>query len=295
MASRTLSPRRPRPITGGVTVSQYLPGTFDVAIRLACFGAVLGVVAALEWKHPRRGRVVARRRRWPGNVALVVVSTLAARLIIPFAAVGAAAVARAQGWGLLNHLALAQWMEIILAVLALDLLIYGQHVAFHMQPWLWRLHRTHHSDPDLDVSTALRFHPVEIMLSLLLKCAAVIVIGAAPVAVLIFEILLNATAMFNHGNIALPPPLDAFLRLFVVTPDMHRVHHSIDRRETDSNFGFNLPWWDWLFGTYRPQPAVGHATMTIGLGDFREVDDQRIDQLLVQPLRRGVIERADHG
>lgn len=272
-----------------------VPSGLETAIRLGCFAVVLAFVAALEWLLPRRNRLLARRQRWPGNLAMVGIATVAARWIIPFAAIGVAATAQARGWGLLNRVALPGWVETGAAVIALDLVIYGQHVAFHAQPWLWRLHRTHHSDPDLDVSTALRFHPVEIMLSLLLKCAAVLLIGASPLAVLIFEILLNATAMFNHGNVALPPWLDAVLRRFLVTPDMHRVHHSINRRETDSNFGFNLPWWDWLFGTYRPQPAAGHDAMTIGLADFRAGRDQRIDQLLVQPLRHNVIRGTDNG
>jgi len=267
---------------------------FDVAIRLGFFAAVLALIVAVEWAVPRRTRLLQRWQRWPHNVALVAIATLAVRLVIPVAAIGVAGTAEAQGWGFLNQVALPDWMKIAIAVIMLDLVIYGQHVAFHAQPSLWRVHRTHHSDPDLDVTTALRFHPVEIMLSLLVKLVAVGVIGASPLAVLIFEVLLNATAMFNHANIALPLPIDAVVRRFLVTPDMHRVHHSIDVRETNSNFGFNLPWWDWLFGTYRAQPAAGHRGMTIGLSEFREGRDQRIDQLLLQPLRRDVIEGADH-
>ncbi|MBX9858317.1 MAG: sterol desaturase family protein [Sphingomonas sp.] len=270
-------------------------GGFDAAIRLVCFGAVLALMAALEGALPRRTRVLRRWQRWPNNVALVGIATVAVRLIIPFAAIGVAATAEAQGWGLLNQFALPDWVEVAAAVMLLDLVIYGQHVAFHAQPWLWRVHRTHHSDPDIDVTTALRFHPVEIMLSLLVKLVAVGVIGASPLAVLIFEVLLNATAMFNHANIALPLPVDAVVRRFLVTPDMHRVHHSIDARETNSNYGFNLPWWDRLFGTYRAQPLAGHQGMTIGLCGFRAGSDQRIDQLLVQPLRQDVVEGADHG
>lgn len=270
-------------------------GGFEAAIRLVCFGSVLALVMALEWALPRRAPLLRRRQRWPGNIALVGIATVAARLIVPVAAIGVAASAEARGWGLLNRIALAPWAEIAVAVVMLDLVIYGQHVAFHAQPWLWRLHRTHHSDPDLDVTTALRFHPAEILLSALVKLAAVAALGASPLAVLIFEILLNATAMFNHGNIALPPPIDAVLRRVLVTPDMHRVHHSIDPCETNSNFGFNLPWWDWLFGTYRAQPAAGHQEMTIGLAVFRADRDQRIDQLLVQPLRQGVMGGEDHG
>lgn len=226
---------------------------------------------------------------------MVGIATVATRFIVPFAAIGVAATAEAQGWGLFNQIALPDWVEVAVAVVVLDLVIYGQHVAFHMQPWLWRIHRTHHSDPDLDVTTALRFHPIEILLSLLIKLGAVLFLGASPLAVLIFEVLLNATAMFNHSNIALPLSVDALLRRVLVTPDMHRIHHSIDARETNSNFGFNLPWWDWLFGTYRAQPAAGDMGITIGLSGFRASRDQRIDQLLIQPLRPAVIEGADHG
>lgn len=261
-------------------------GDFDLAVRLACFGAILALTTALEAVLPRRGRLLRRWQRWPGNIALLGIATAVARLIIPVAAIGVAAAAEARGWGLLNQAALPPWMKIATAIILLDLVIYGQHVAFHVQPWLWRIHRTHHSDPDLDATTALRFHPAEILLSMLVKMAAIVVLGAPALAVLIFEVLLNATATFNHGNIALPSAPDAVMRCFLVTPDMHRVHHSIDGRECNSNFGFNLPWWDWLFGTYRAQPAAGHQRMTIGLHGFRSGRDQRIDQLLVQPLRR---------
>lgn len=270
-------------------------GGFDVPVRLAFFGSVLALMIVLEWALPFRPRLLRRWQRWPNNVALVGIASLATRMIIPFAAIGVAATAEARTWGLFNQVPLPAWVEIAIAVMMLDLVIYGQHVAFHAQPWLWRLHRTHHSDPDLDVTTALRFHPFEIMLSLLIKLAAILVFGVSPLAVLIFEILLNATAMFNHSNIALPQSVDAILRRFVVTPNMHRVHHSIDLREANSNFGFNLPWWDWLFGTYRPQPAAGYQAMTIGLAGFRAGRDQRIDQLLVQPLRQDVIEGSGHG
>ena len=177
-------------------------------------------------------------------------------------------------------------------MLLLDLTIYGQHVMFHAVPFLWRMHRMHHADLEFDVTTGLRFHPVEIALSMLIKLAAVVVIGAAPIAVLIFEVALNATSMFNHGNVRLPAQLDRMLRLVVVTPDMHRVHHSIDRRETDSNFGFNVPWWDRLFGTYCAQPALGHDGMTIGIDRFRERRELWLDRMLWQPLRQDVPVRS---
>ncbi|OYW22593.1 MAG: sterol desaturase [Sphingomonas sp. 12-62-6] len=271
------------------------PGAAYLAIRLGCFAGVLVLMATLERLRPRRTQILARVQRWPGNLALIVIDSIAARLVLAAAAIGVAALSQAQGWGLLELVALPGWVEIVLAIMLLDLVIYGQHVAFHSVPWLWRVHRMHHSDPEIDVTTALRFHPVEIILSLAIKGVAIAAIGASPLAVLIFEIVLNATAMFNHSNIALPLWLDALLRRVLVAPDMHRVHHSVGRAETNSNFGFNLPWWDWLFGTYRAQPAAGHNGMTIGLEEFRGVRDQRIDQLLVQPLRGTSIKGADHG
>jgi sterol desaturase/sphingolipid hydroxylase (fatty acid hydroxylase superfamily) len=176
----------------------------------------------------------------------------------------------------------------LLGFLALDLAIYAQHVAFHKAPLLWRLHRMHHADPDFDVTTGVRFHPFEILISMLIKIAVVIALGIPPVAVIAFEVVLNATSMFNHGNVAMPSWLDRALRAIVVTPDMHRVHHSVDARETDSNFGFNLSWWDRLFRTYRAAPQAGHAGMTIGLPTFRDRAELRLDRLLTQPFRGGV-------
>ncbi|MBA3879300.1 MAG: sterol desaturase family protein [Sphingobium sp.] len=272
-----------------------MPEDFYLAVRLTSFTAVLALMIGLEHAVPRRARILARWRRWPGNMAMVVIDSVVARLIFPIALIGVAASGEALEWGLLNQVALPGWVEVVIAVMMLDLAIYGQHFAFHATPSLWRIHRMHHSDPELDVTTALRFHPAEILLSLLLKFLLVVVLGASPLAVLIFEVLLNATAMFNHSNIALPLRVDVLLRQVLVTPDMHRVHHSIDARESGSNFGFNLPWWDWLFGTYRAQPAAGHQDMTIGVADFRAGRDQRIDQLLIQPLRRGTGKGADHG
>jgi len=192
--------------------------------------------------------------------------------------------AQSHGWGVFNLLAVPAWVATPAAVILLDLVIYGQHVMFHAVPVLWRLHRMHHADLEFDVTTGLRFHPVEILLSMAIKLAAIMAFGAPPLAVLIFEVLLNATSLFNHANIRVP--LDRLLRLVVVTPDMHRVHHSIERRETDSNFGFNLPWWDRLFGTYRAQPALGHQGMTIGIDRFRDPRELRLDRMLWQPFRR---------
>lgn len=193
--------------------------------------------------------------------------------------------AQAHGWGVFNVVALPTWVELVLVVLLLDLAIYLQHRVFHYVPVLWRLHRMHHADLDVDVTTGARFHPIEILLSLGIKFVVVVSLGASPVAVLIFEILLNATSMFNHSNVRLPGSLEPVLRALVVTPDMHRVHHSILRRETDSNFGFNFPWWDRLFGTYRPQPEAGHDAMTLGIEQFRDSKEQRLDRMLTQPFR----------
>jgi sterol desaturase/sphingolipid hydroxylase (fatty acid hydroxylase superfamily) len=254
-------------------------------IRLAVFLGVFAAVALWEALAPRRARAFPRRVRWPNNIGLVLLDTALVRIVAPGAAIAVALAAEAHGWGLLGAAALPAWLAIPLAVALLDLAIYFQHVMFHAVPALWRLHRVHHADLDFDVTTGARFHPIEILLSTLIKMAAVAAIGAPAVAVFVFEVLLNATAMFNHANGRLPVALDRWLRLLVVTPDMHRVHHSIVYNETNSNFGFNLPWWDRLFGTYRVQPAAGHEAMTIGVDAFRTPGDLRLDRLLVQPFR----------
>ena len=255
-------------------------------IRLGVFVAVLGVLMAGELMAPRRRLAIRRRQRWPGNVGIVMIDTLLLRIVFPTAAVGLALVVETNGWGLLNLVAVPQWLAILVAVIILDLIIYAQHALFHASPMLWRLHRVHHADLDFDVSTGIRFHPLEILLSMVIKLGAVVVLGAPALGVMIFEVLLNATSMFNHSNIRLPATLDDRLRRILVTPDMHRVHHSIVARETNSNFGFNLPWWDRLFGTYRAQPEAGHEGMTIGLELFRDPSELRLDRMLMQPLRR---------
>ena len=214
-----------------------------------------------------------------------MVDALLVRLIVPAAVVGAALYASGQGVGLFHHLNLRLSVAFVLGFLILDLTVYAQHVVFHRVPWLWRLHRMHHADLDIDVSTGLRFHPFEILISLAIKIAVVIAFGIPPVAVIAFEVVLNATSLFNHSNVRMPRWIDRAVRLLVVTPDMHRVHHSIVRREHNSNFGFNLPWWDRLFGTYRPEPAEGHDGMTIGLPVFRDRGELRLDRLLTQPFR----------
>ncbi len=257
----------------------------ETAIRLGIFLGVLVLVAAWEALSPRRVRSFSRWRRWPGNLGLVALNTVVLRLLFPAAAVGMAWYAREHGWGLFNAVQVPAALAVVATVVALDLLIYLQHVMFHAVPALWRLHRMHHADLDFDVTTGARFHPIEIVLSMVIKLAAVVVLGAPPVAVVIFEVALNATAMFNHGNLRLPLAVDRVLRLFVVTPDMHRVHHSVVPAETNSNFGFNLPWWDRLLGTYRAQPAAGHEAMTIGIEQFREAGDLRLDRMLAQPFR----------
>lgn len=244
------------------------------------------LMAPWEVATPRRPQSIRRRLRCPNNLALVALNTFVLRLLFPSAAVGVALLAQANGWGLFHVVPFPAWLAIPAAVLLLDLTIYGQHVMFHAVPFLWRLHRMHHADLEFDVTTGLRFHPGEIIISMLIKLAAVLMLGAAPVAVLIFEGVLNAVSMFNHGNVHLPAGLDRGLRLFVVTPDMHRVHHSIDRRETDSNFGFNLPWWDLMFRTYCDQPALGHQRMSLGIDRFRVPREPWLDRMLWQPLRR---------
>lgn len=254
-------------------------------IRMAFFLGILLAMALWEVAAPRRRREIPRLIRWSNNLGIVVIDTILVRLTFPIVAVGLAIMAEARGWGLFNIVDAPVWLALIASVLALDLAIYLQHVMFHAVPALWRLHRMHHADLEFDVTTGLRFHPVEILLSMGIKLAVVAALGPPAVAVLVFEVLLNATAMFNHSNIRIPAAIDRLLRLIVVTPDMHRVHHSIHPSETNSNFGFNLPWWDRLLGTYRPQPREGHETMTIGIEQFRTRRDLWLDRMLIQPLR----------
>ena len=253
-------------------------------IRLACFFAVLLAMMLWEWRRPRRALSLPRARRWPANLGIIVVDSIVLRLVFPVLAVGAAELAAARGWGLFHGLNAPFWLALPASLLILDLAIYTQHVVFHKVAVLWRLHRMHHTDLDFDVTTALRFHPLEIVLSMLIKLVLVTLLGAPAVAVMLFEVILNATAMFNHGNVGLPRRLDRALRWILVTPDMHRVHHSTRPEETDSNFGFNLPWWDRLFGTYRDQPRDGHAGMSIGLEYFRDRRAIGLDALLLQPF-----------
>jgi len=258
----------------------------EPAIRLGFFVGVFALVALAEVLLPRRKRVLSRTLRWTSNLGLVLLNTLLLRLLFPAAAVGVAAFCAAKGWGLLNHFALPFWLAVPLAVIAMDFVIWLQHVMVHAVPLLWRLHQVHHADPDYDLTTGARFHPIEIVLSMLIKFATISVLGAPVLAVVMFEVLLNATAMFNHGNIRLNPQLDAALRWFLVTPDMHRVHHSVEDDECNSNFGFNLTWWDRLLGTYRAQARAPQETMAIGLrGHSNPLEVARLDGMLLMPFK----------
>lgn len=257
----------------------------EPAIRMAVFFSILIGMAAWELAAPQRRVEIPRLVRWSNNLGLVALDALLVRFLFPVVAVGLAVIAQENGWGLLNQLSIPTWIITILAVLALDFAIYLQHVLFHAVPALWRLHRVHHADLEFDVTTGVRFHPLEIVISMAIKLLLILALGPSAIAVLVFEILLNGTSLFNHSNVRLPPKLDAALRLFIVTPDMHRVHHSILPSETNSNFGFNLPWWDWILGTYLAQPSAGHTGMTIGIEQFRTRRDLWLDRLLFQPFR----------
>lgn len=252
------------------------------SIRLSAFFGIFSVMALWELTAPRRQRLFSRLQRWPGNLGIVALNTLLVWLLFPVLAVGMAAIAEARGWGILHHLQWPFWLRLTLGLVLLDLVIYLQHVMVHALPVLWRLHRVHHADPDYDLTTGARFHPIEIILSMALKLLTITAFGPPVVAVVLFEVILNGMAMFNHANIELPAGLDRRLRWLLVTPDMHRVHHSMAADETNSNFGFNLSLWDRLLGTYREQPRLGQIGMEIGLASLR---DPRITTRLVGLLR----------
>ncbi len=261
---------------------------YELPLRLGTFIGLFAVFALAERLVPRR-RAAPRGARWLTNWSLVLLDSLTLRamaLLLPLLAVGAAVDARALGWGLFNHLGWAPLVEGLLAVLILDALIWAQHLVTHKVPLLWRIHRVHHADLEVDVTTAIRFHPVEIALSMLIKIGAVYALGAAPLAVVLFEVILNGTALFNHANIRLGPAAERWLRLFIVTPDMHRIHHSVHRDEHDSNYGFALSIWDRLLGTYRAEPRDGHETMATGL-QWRDDRPARLGWSLALPFRRG--------
>jgi len=243
-------------------------------------------MAIWEVIAPRRVLTVSKIMRWSNNLALVFLNTLILRLLFPAAAVGVAVFSSEQGWGLFNYYHVLPVLAVIVSVVVMDLVIYLQHVMVHAVPLLWRLHRVHHADLDIDVTTGARFHPIEIILSMLIKFATILLLGPPVVAVVVFEVMLNATAMFNHGNVFLNPTVEKYLRLFLVTPDMHRVHHSVEVDETNSNFGFSLPWWDRLFGTYRAQPKKGHAAMSIGINSFIQVKQVSwLSGMLMMPFK----------
>ena len=258
-------------------------------LRFAAFAGIFALMALLEMALPKRDWRKSKTQRWFTNIAIAGIDSLIIRLmalfVIPLAAVAAAEWSAIQGWGLLNQLGWPWWLEWLIAVILLDLAIYAQHVASHMIPVLWRLHQVHHADLDFDVTTAVRFHPVEITLSMIWKILVVFVLGPAAVAVVIFEVVLNGMAMFNHANLALPLWLDRLLRTILVTPDMHRVHHSILAREHNMNYGFNLSIWDRIFRTYRPQPEEGHEGMTIGLSKYQTDDPTGLGWSLWLPFR----------
>ncbi len=275
-----------------MTIDQWI-ATHETTIRLIFFFGVLGLMAIWEVKRPRRKLTVSKLTRWANNLGLVFLNSFILRLLFPAAAIGVAAFANEHGWGLFNYYSVPFILAILLTVIALDFIIYLQHVLVHAVPALWRLHRVHHADRDYDVTTGARFHPIEIILSMLIKFATIIVLGAPVVAVIIFEVVLNAMAMFNHGNVKLPKNIDSLLRRFVVTPDMHRVHHSVEDDETNSNFGFNLSIWDRIFGTYREQPRAGHEAMIIGIHKFSDNKDVAwISGMLTLPFKGKISDYA---
>jgi len=259
----------------------------ETAIRIGCFLGFFAAIALAEHLFPRRPLIVKKSLRWFGNLSVHLVNGLLPQLLFPILPVGMALLWAQKGWGLLNAFPLPGVAAVIASILVLDLVIYAQHLLFHRISFLWRLHRMHHTDLDLDLTSALRFHPLEIVASLVIKLALVALLGPPALAVLLFEILLNGMAMFNHGNFRIPMGPDSLLRRLVVTPDMHLVHHSIIRQESNHNYGFNLSWWDRLFGTYQAEPAEGRAAMTIGLKGFLDVRYARFREMILNPFEKG--------
>lgn len=256
----------------------------QIAIRLITFSSLFILFAVLETIVPRRPLETSKVRRWVANLTFIVLNSLSVALFFPILPSGLALIASEQNWGLLNQVVMPYPLKVVIGVVILDFVIYTQHVLHHAIPALWRLHMVHHADLDFDTTTGLRFHPLEIVISMVIKLAAVAAIGPPITAVLIFEVALNATAMFNHGNIRIPQGIDRILRLLVVTPDMHRVHHSVIIQEINGNYGFNLPWWDRILGTYKDQPNKGHIGMTIGLAQFRNPGKLLLPRLLILPF-----------
>jgi sterol desaturase/sphingolipid hydroxylase (fatty acid hydroxylase superfamily) len=258
--------------------------TSDVLIRLTAFLSVLTVMALWEVWAPRRRLTTGKGRRWAANLSIIALDAAIIRFLFAAGAVGAAVMAHDKEWGVLNQVHWPMWIESLVAVVVLDFVLYLQHVMFHAVPLFWRFHMMHHADLDCDVTTGLRFHPVEMALSMVIKLAAVAALGPSPAAVVIFEVVLNATSMFNHSNVRIGPAADRLLRWMLVTPDMHRIHHSIVPRETNTNFGFNLPWWDRVLGTYRPQPDAGQERMPVGLAQYRDPAQLTLPRLLALPF-----------
>ncbi len=257
-----------------------------LSLRLGIFVCVFSLLAFWEWKAPRRSSGLGRAARWPANVGLTAVNTLALRLLFPLGAIGVAQIAQQRGIGVLNWLVIPEWIGIALSVVLLDFAVWGQHLLAHRLPSFWRLHQVHHADLHMDITTGTRFHTLEILLSQLFKVVVILSLGAPATAVLVFEVLLNATAMFNHANIRVPRWLDSLLRLLIVTPDMHRIHHSVLPQETNSNYGFCLSWWDYAFSSYRAHPQAGHELMTIGQARLRDPKQtNRLVSMLKLPFR----------
>ncbi|MCF8104443.1 MAG: sterol desaturase family protein [Desulfohalobiaceae bacterium] len=253
-------------------------------IRFGAFLVLFTGLALAESLAPRRWRSMSRRIRWFPNLGMLALNPLAVALVFPILPIGLAVYVTEQNWGLLSHPGVPYWLKVVVGVVMLDFAVYIQHVLFHAIPTLWRLHMVHHADLDFDLTTGVRFHPGEILISLVIKMSVVAALGAPPLAVLIFEVALNGTSMFNHSNLNIPKKIDRVLRWMVVTPDMHRVHHSVIIRETNSNYGFNLPWWDRLLATYKDQPAKGHRDMTIGLSWYRDSKKLTLPRLLILPI-----------
>jgi len=256
----------------------------EATIRMTFFISIFFIFALLELIIPRRPLITSKTSRWFANIGIVIINTVVLRFLVPAGGVGISVWVAKQGWGVFNYMEWPFWVEVILSVILLDFIIYLQHLMFHSVPLLWRLHMIHHADLDIDLTTGNRFHPIEIIISIGIKAAAISILGVPPVGVIIFEVLLNGMAMFNHGNIYIPLGIDRLLRLVVVTPDMHRVHHSVFPSETNSNFGFNLSWWDRLMGTYRAQPTKGHEGMVIGLNQFRDPTRLTLPWIMALPF-----------
>lgn len=275
-----------------MTIDEFVM-TYEKEIRMGFFFGMIAIIGLWELIAPKRVLTVSKAVRWANNLGLVFFNSFIVRLVLPMAAVGVAVTAQENNWGLFNNIDMPIWLAAILAIVIMDLVIYIQHVMVHAIPVLWRLHRVHHADPDYDLTTGSRFHTLEIFLSMGIKFCTIVLLGPAVFAVVIFEVILNATAMFNHGNIRLPKGIDKVLRWFVVTPDMHRVHHSIEDDETNSNFGFSLPWWDRLFGTYRDQPRAGHEAMKIGIRSYSSAKDVSwITGMLTLPFKGKISDYA---